>query len=122
MPGICGGTLWGKESPAGFSGRGRENRRRGIPCVRLLRLGFYLFFFQGLEPEWIVVLHMAFWNIAREHGAEGWAFAWGQSGHVDVNGQEDGHDAGAAKMNKDAPLQNFPCEFSFQVQGFGATL
>ena len=54
-----------------------------------------------------MVLHMAFWNIAREHGAEGRAFAWGQSGHVYVNGQEDGHDAGAAKMNKDAPLQNF---------------
>ena len=95
----------------------RDSLRQAIEAGLL-----FVFFFQGLEPERIVVLHMAFWNIAREHGAEGWAFAWGQSGHVDVNGQEDGHDAGAAKMNKDAPLQNFPCEFSFQVQGFGATL
>ena len=112
----------GKRVPGRFfrPGTGEQTTRDSLR--QAIEAGLLFVFFQGLEPERIVVLHMAFWNIAREHGAEGWAFAWGQSGHVDVNGQEDGHDAGAAKMNKDAPLQNFPCEFSFKVQGFGATL
>ena len=66
---------------------------------------FIVIFCEFRVPEFIMVVDMFQRDSSRKHGAQRRAFSGGESGHVNVHGQEYGHESGTAKMQEKADLQ-----------------